>query len=110
MSIEDEVRAGAAEGARAGVLAALRSPEGREVLAGLIREAVAEVAPSGLRIAEFSRRSGLPQSTIRYLVKVGQLRARKIGRAVILDASQLRAIPENEIAAAAAAVRARAAR
>jgi hypothetical protein len=92
---------------RTTVLAAIVSAEFRQVLGELVREAVASAMPSGLRVAEFARRSGLPASTVSHLCRTGQLRHKRIGRSIIIDASELRTVPDSEIAAMAARVRGR---
>lgn len=104
-AVDDAIRAGAAAGAEAGFLAALRNPTTREILAEIIRAEVAKVVPSLMRPEEVFRRYGIPLSTQRQMRREGHLRATKVGRVVLIDVSQLRPVGADEITAMAAEAR-----
>lgn len=104
--IEEALRASLAEAVAAGVLKALREPEARELLMGMVRAAVAEVVPQLKRPDQVAREYGIPESTQRYMRRTGRLKATKIGRTVLIDVSQFRPYSAGEIATLAAEARA----
>lgn len=101
-ALDEAIRASAAAGAQAGCLAALRSPEGREIILQIVRAAI---GPQLKRPAQVFEEFGIPESTQRHLRRKGLLKATKVGRTVLIDVSELRPYSPEEIAVLAAEAR-----